>query len=94
MAEDNDPAPGNPAPGNPAAEKPAPESAAPLPRQRPCVICGKLALPKYRPFCSPRCADIDLGRWLKGAYVLPGAPLDEDEDDAGGPGDQRERDDG
>lgn len=50
-----------------------------------CPICGKPADPKYRPFCSRRCADIDLGRWLKGDYVIPGAAL-EDRDDATGGG--------
>jgi endogenous inhibitor of DNA gyrase (YacG/DUF329 family) len=34
-----------------------------------CPVCGKPADPaKYRPFCSKRCADIDLGRWLKEGY--------------------------
>ncbi|MBN9456542.1 MAG: DNA gyrase inhibitor YacG [Bosea sp. (in: a-proteobacteria)] len=47
---------------------------------RPCPICGKPAAERYRPFCSPRCADIDLGRWLKGGYVIPGEPLEEAED--------------
>jgi endogenous inhibitor of DNA gyrase (YacG/DUF329 family) len=36
-----------------------------------CPICGKPALPQYRPFCSTRCAQIDLGRWLKGDYRIP-----------------------
>ncbi|WP_413874996.1 DNA gyrase inhibitor YacG [Albidovulum sp.] len=36
-----------------------------------CPICGKPADPKYRPFCCKRCADIDLGRWLTGAYAIP-----------------------
>ena len=35
-----------------------------------CPICGKQADPKYYPFCSKRCADLDLGRWLKGTYVV------------------------
>jgi uncharacterized protein len=35
---------------------------------RPCPICGKPAVLRYRPFCSARCAQIDLGRWLKGSY--------------------------
>ena len=46
---------------------------------RACPICGKPALERYRPFCSKRCADIDLHRWLKGGYAIPGAP-DADED--------------
>lgn len=37
-----------------------------------CPICQKKSDPHYRPFCSRRCADIDLGRWLTGSYVLPG----------------------
>jgi endogenous inhibitor of DNA gyrase (YacG/DUF329 family) len=35
-----------------------------------CPICGKPATPDYRPFCSRRCANVDLQRWLTGAYVL------------------------
>ena len=38
---------------------------------RPCPICGKPATPQHRPFCSARCAQIDLGRWLKGNYSIP-----------------------
>lgn len=41
---------------------------------RPCPICGKPAAPDLVPFCSKRCADIDLHRWLSGAYAIPGAP--------------------
>jgi uncharacterized protein len=41
----------------------------PLPeRRRRCPICDKPASRSHRPFCSNRCADIDLGRWLKGNY--------------------------
>ncbi len=36
-----------------------------------CPICGKPATERYRPFCSRRCADVDLGRWLTGAYAIP-----------------------
>lgn len=50
------------------------------PPARPCPICGKPALVRFRPFCSARCADIDLGRWLKGSYVIPGEPLEEADD--------------
>lgn len=42
-----------------------------------CPICRKAeADPKYRPFCSRRCSEIDLQRWFTGAYVLPGEPED------------------
>ena len=40
---------------------------------RPCPICGKPRSAAYEPFCSKRCADVDLHRWLKGGYVIPGA---------------------
>ncbi len=36
-----------------------------------CPICAKDSDPKYRPFCSRRCADIDLGRWVTGSYAIP-----------------------
>jgi len=37
-----------------------------------CPICRKPSLAAVRPFCSPRCGDIDLGRWLTAQYVVPG----------------------
>ena len=46
---------------------------------RRCPICDKPAEQKFRPFCSKRCADIDLNRWLKGAYAIP-VVEDDDED--------------
>jgi endogenous inhibitor of DNA gyrase (YacG/DUF329 family) len=50
---------------------------------KPCPICGKPAVDKFRPFCSPRCADVDLNRWLTGSYVIPGdIGKDPDEDEA------------
>jgi endogenous inhibitor of DNA gyrase (YacG/DUF329 family) len=36
-----------------------------------CPICGKPTDKAYRPFCSRRCADIDLHRWLTGGYAIP-----------------------
>ena len=36
-------------------------------------MCDKPTIERYRPFCSKRCADIDLGRWLKGGYAIPSA---------------------
>ena len=41
---------------------------------RPCAICGKPAIVHYRPFCSRRCADVDLNRWFTGSYAVPAAP--------------------
>ena len=46
-----------------------------------CPICAKDTDPKYRPFCSRRCADIDLGKWLTERYVVPGASDDTLPDD-------------
>lgn len=43
-----------------------------------CPICHKLcADEKYAPFCSKRCADIDLGHWFNGDYSVPAEDLDE-----------------
>jgi len=48
---------------------------------RSCPICGKPAVPQHRPFCSARCAQIDLGRWLKGTYRIPTAEAPEEGDE-------------
>jgi len=53
-----------------------------------CVICGKPAAGAYRPFCSKRCADVDLQRWLSGAYVIPGGPQDESDEGPRAPDDE------
>ena len=42
-----------------------------------CPICGKAPEAKYRPFCSGRCADVDLNRWLSDRYAVPAADEDE-----------------
>jgi endogenous inhibitor of DNA gyrase (YacG/DUF329 family) len=48
-----------------------------------CPICGKPREMKYRPFCSKRCANIDLGRWLGEVYSVPVTETDdEDGEDA------------
>jgi len=39
---------------------------------RPCPICKRPSSQAFFPFCSARCADIDLNRWLSGSYVIPG----------------------
>ncbi len=36
-----------------------------------CPLCGKPEIQKFRPFCSQRCVDLDLGRWLTGEYRIP-----------------------
>jgi len=48
-----------------------PDPSAPNPvrvAQAKCAVCGEPVVARFRPFCSARCADVDLGRWLKGTY--------------------------
>ena len=45
-----------------------------------CPICSRATEVKYRPFCSRRCADVDLSRWLRGAYAIP---VEDDSDEDG-----------
>ena len=53
----------------------------PTARQRKtCPICGKPAAIAFRPFCSRRCADVDLNRWFSGVYAVP-VTEDEEEDE-------------
>lgn len=47
-----------------------------------CAICGKPQDTKYRPFCSKRCADVDLNRWFSGAYTIAAAEEDDPDDEA------------
>ena len=51
-----------------------------------CPVCGKPAVAALRPFCSKRCTNIDLGRWLKEGYRIPtheGPSEDEEVNDEG-----------
>lgn len=53
------------------------------PRPRPvlrCPICRRVAAEATRPFCSERCAQVDLGHWLTGSYAIPAGPAEETED--------------
>jgi uncharacterized protein len=43
----------------------------PLRPARACPVCGKPSARSAYPFCSKRCADVDLNRWLSGTYVIP-----------------------
>lgn len=49
---------------------------------KPCPLCGAPASARYRPFCSERCANLDLSRWLKGVYVIEGAPEPDEGEEA------------
>jgi uncharacterized protein len=42
-----------------------------MPAARKCPICGKPAVEAFKPFCTKRCADVDLNRWLSGNYAIP-----------------------
>ena len=54
-----------------------------------CPICGRPTQDNYRPFCSRRCADVDLSRWLRGGYAIPGEPDDREREEAPAPGKPR-----
>jgi len=45
-----------------------------------CPICRKPTMKAHRPFCSKRCAQVDLGRWLKGGYAVLGEPVGKTDD--------------
>ncbi|MCJ2071773.1 DNA gyrase inhibitor YacG [Methylobacterium sp. J-030] len=47
-------------------------------RRLACPVCRRPSTPEYRPFCSQRCADVDLGRWLNERYAIPEA-IDSDD---------------
>jgi uncharacterized protein len=68
---------GGAGPGKAAAKAAAKGAAKRLAKK--CPICGKPATKASKPFCSERCRDVDLNRWLSGSYVVPGRK-DEDED--------------
>jgi hypothetical protein len=44
-----------------------------------CAICGRPRVEKYSPFCSRRCADVDLYRWLNGKYAIPAGEESDEE---------------
>lgn len=49
-----------------------------------CPICRRQpADPAYKPFCSKRCADVDLQRWFSGSYAIPAEEIEETEKDRG-----------
>ena len=51
-----------------------------------CPICKKPAVEASKPFCSERCRDVDLNRWLSGSYAIPARDGDEEDEDGDGPG--------
>ncbi|WP_457091071.1 DNA gyrase inhibitor YacG [Microvirga sp. P5_D2] len=53
----------------------------PLASSGKCPICGKPTKEEFKPFCSKRCADVDLNRWLSGNYAIPAVEGAEDRDE-------------
>ena len=51
------------------------------PQAATCPICRKRTVTAFRPFCSARCKEIDLGRWFTESYVVPGPPPGRPDDD-------------
>ena len=51
------------------------------PQKPKCPVCGKPQTPDQKPFCSKRCADLDLQRWLTGRYVIAAVEADDDSTD-------------
>jgi uncharacterized protein len=57
-------------------------------QHKACPICGKPVAAAFKPFCSKRCADVDLNRWLSGVYAVPVTEDEEEDefrDESGGP---------
>jgi uncharacterized protein len=50
-----------------------------------CAICGKPVVAEFRPFCSVRCKQVDLNRWLTESYRVPVRSVDEEEDETARP---------
>ena len=53
----------------------------PAPPPPPCAICGRPVEAQYRPFCSRRCSDVDLQRWLSGRYAVPAVEAEGEAED-------------
>lgn len=45
-----------------------------------CPMCAKDTDQTYKPFCSKRCADLDLSKWLSGSYAVPSTDPEDNED--------------
>jgi endogenous inhibitor of DNA gyrase (YacG/DUF329 family) len=56
----------------------------PVEKTPACPVCGKPTQHATRPFCSIRCRNVDLGRWMGGAYAIPAGPEDETDDETEG----------
>jgi endogenous inhibitor of DNA gyrase (YacG/DUF329 family) len=72
---------------------PADPKVTPLRPRRACPECGKPSTREDFPFCSTRCKQVDLNRWLSGSYVIPARPDEEDEDGRSSPAGEGEKPD-
>mgnify|MGYP001212167082 CR=1 FL=1 len=54
-----------------------------------CAICGKPQDQKFKPFCSKRCADVDLNRWFSGGYAIQAEEEDDPDGEAPDPRSER-----
>ena len=45
-----------------------------------CSICDRAVVIAFKPFCSKRCADVDLSKWLSGSYAIPSANAEEEDE--------------
>ena len=57
----------------------------PLRPKRPCPECGRPSSRENYPFCSTRCKEVDLNRWLSGGYVIPGKDGEDEDGDSSPP---------
>ena len=55
----------------------------PLRAPRPCPECQRASAREFYPFCSRRCKEVDLNRWLSGSYAIPGKPAEDDQEAPG-----------
>ena len=65
-------------------EDPPRDQSQEAPRTPRCPLCGKPRVQRFRPFCSARCRDVDLGRWFDAAYAVPAVEPGYDEDEEEG----------
>ena len=66
--------------GAPPSVMPANDNGGQEARRKTCAICGKETVAEFDPFCSARCVDVDLNRWLSGVYVVPGKTTEPDDE--------------
>jgi endogenous inhibitor of DNA gyrase (YacG/DUF329 family) len=76
-----------------SARKTAAKPGRPAAKGGRCPLCGKPRDQAFRPFCSARCRDLDLGKWFDGSYAVPAFEADYDDEDQAEPLTSRTEDD-